>query len=160
MKGKKTAPEVIYQVMISYAVTHSYAETARNLDMPETTVSKIVKDNINEPEFVELCAEKKQDFIETANRIIDKATELLERRLETALNDQDALQDIIAEIYADTEMKDQQKRSVATKVAKMQLNNLSEITTAIGTLYDKRALAKGDPTSNESVTIKVELTDE
>ena len=37
------------------------------------------------------------------------------------------------------------------------VNNLS---TVIGTMYDKRALAKGDPTSNEVTTIRVELTDE
>ena len=32
-------------------------------------------------------------------------------------------------------------------------NSLSNITTAIGTLYDKRALAKGEATSNDSITI-------
>lgn len=32
-------------------------------------------------------------------------------------------------------------------------NSLSNITTAIGTLYDKRALAKGESTNNDSITI-------
>lgn len=34
-------------------------------------------------------------------------------------------------------------------------NSLSNITTAIGTLYDKRALAKGESTTNNSITIKM-----
>ena len=34
-------------------------------------------------------------------------------------------------------------------------NSLSNITTAIGTLYDKRALAKGESTANESITIQM-----
>lgn len=34
-------------------------------------------------------------------------------------------------------------------------NSLSNITTAIGTLYDKRALAKGEATTNESITIQM-----
>jgi hypothetical protein len=40
---------------------------------------------------------------------------------------------------------------------KIPANNL---TTVIGTLYDKRALAKGESTSNENITIRVELTDD
>ena len=36
------------------------------------------------------------------------------------------------------------------------LNSLNEITTAIGTLYDKRALAKGESTTNASMTIKMD----
>lgn len=34
-------------------------------------------------------------------------------------------------------------------------NSLSNITTAIGTLYDKRALAKGESTTNEAITIQM-----
>lgn len=34
-------------------------------------------------------------------------------------------------------------------------NSLSNITTAIGTLYDKRALAKGEATTNEAITIQM-----
>lgn len=40
---------------------------------------------------------------------------------------------------------------------KIPANNL---TTVIGTLYDKRALAKGESTSNENITIRVDLTDD
>ena len=34
-------------------------------------------------------------------------------------------------------------------------NSLSNITTAIGTLYDKRALAKGESTSNENIVVQM-----
>ena len=34
-------------------------------------------------------------------------------------------------------------------------NSLSNITTAIGTLYDKRALAKGESTSNENIIVQM-----
>ena len=40
---------------------------------------------------------------------------------------------------------------------KLQVNNLS---TVIGTLYDKRALARGEPTNNEKLTVNVELSDD
>lgn len=125
-QGKKTLPENVYKVMLSYAVTHNYCETGRELDMPESTVRKIVGDNRDNPIFAKLCEEKQQDFIKNAERIINKAMERLEKEIDK-------------------------------EDSNIPVSNLS---TVIGTLYDKRALAKGDPTSNESVTIKVELTDE
>lgn len=55
---------------------------------------------------------------------------------------------------------------MTTKLINKALNKLDEgldkdnipinnITTAIGTLYDKRALAKGESTNNDSITIKM-----
>lgn len=46
--------------------------------------------------------------------------------------------------------------SLDNEEERIPANNLS---TVIGTMYDKRALAKGEPTSNERLSIKVELTD-
>lgn len=159
-KGKKTDNETIYKVMLSYITTRNYSETARQLNMPESTVRKIVDDNKDKEEFARLCEEKRDEFVEKADKIIYKATQLLERRLDTALESQDELDEIIQEIYNDEDLKDQQKRSLATRVSRLQLNALNEITTALGTMYDKRALAKGEPTSNEALTINVSLSDD
>lgn len=125
-RGKKTDNETIYRVMLSVFRTNNYKETARQLNMPHTTVEKIYKDNKDKEEFVKLCAEKKDEFIEKADRIINKALD----RLETSLEDEEE---------------------------RIPVNNLS---TVIGTLYDKRALAKGEPTSNEVLKINIELSDD
>jgi len=161
-KGKKTDNETIYKVMLSYITTRNYSETARQLDMPITTVEKIVKDNQDKDEFVKLCNEKKEEFVEKADKIIYKATELLERRLDTALESQDEIEDMIQEVYnaPDDEIKGSQKKALVKKLTRLQLNGLSEITTALGTMYDKRALAKGEPTSNETLTINVNVSDD
>lgn len=37
---------------------------------------------------------------------------------------------------------------------------INNLTTAIGTLYDKRALSLGEPTNNEKMTIVVEVSDD
>ena len=113
-RGKKTAPEVIYKVMTSYAITNNYNETARNLGMAVATVKNIVDDNKDNEEFKKLRMEKKDEFSEKASVIIDK---LLER--------------ITKEV--DNEEKD------------IPLNHL---TTALGTVYDKRALSRGETTQN------------
>lgn len=121
-KGKKTDSITIYKVMISYITTRNYSETARQLDMPESTVRKIIDDNKDNEEFAKLCEEKRDEFVDKATRIIDKALD----RLDKVLGD---------------------------KEEKIPVNNLS---TVIGTLYDKRALAKGESTTNASMTIKMD----
>lgn len=161
-KGQKSDSLTIYKVMLSYCITRNYSETARNLDMPESTVRKIVSDNKDKEEFAKLCEEKRDEFVEKADKIIYKATNLLERRLDTALESQDEIEEMIQEIWSadDGEIKGNQKKSLVSKLSRLQLNGLSEITTAIGTMYDKRALAKGEPTSNEILTINIELSDD
>ena len=82
-KGKKTPPEVIYQVMVSYAITKNNMETSRQLGIPESTVRKIVEDNKDKDEFKKLCEEKTNEFAEKTTRIIN---ELLERIEEEVLD--------------------------------------------------------------------------
>lgn len=81
-KGKKTDNETIYKIMISMFSTGNFSETARQLNMAESTVEKIYKENKDKEEFVKLCEEKKDQFIEKANRIIDKALNRLEKSLD------------------------------------------------------------------------------
>lgn len=113
-RGKKTSPEVIYQVMTSYAITKNINETSRALNMPYSTVKDIVDSNIDKAEFKKLREEKESEFSEKASRIIDL---LLER--------------------VENEVLDDEKE--------IPLNHL---TTALGTLYDKRALSRGEMTQN------------
>ncbi len=121
-KGKKTDNDTIYKIMVSMFNTKNFAETGKQLNIPATTVEKIFKENKDKPEFVELCAQKKDEFAETATRIINKALNRLEKAL------------------------DNEKERIP-------VNNLS---TMIGTLYDKRALSKGESTSNTDINIKMD----
>lgn len=158
MRGKKTDNETIYKIMISVFTTGNYSETARQLDIPQKTVEDIYKKNIVKEEFAKLRDEKKEEFVEKATRIINKATALLERRLDTALENQDELDEIIEEVWQ-MEKKDYnetRKKAIVNKIARMQLNSLSEITTALGTIYDKRNLAEGKSIVNTDINIKMD----
>jgi hypothetical protein len=158
-KGKKTDNETIYQIMLSYITTNNYSETARLLEMPESTVREIIDKNKGKPEFAKLCEEKKEEFVEKANKIIDKATTLLDRRITMALDRQDELDSLLDVVYEAEEdgkkLSPKQQIAIVKKLYKIELNGLSEITTAIGTMYDKRALAKGQFTSNINNTINL-----
>lgn len=153
-KGKKTDNETIYKIMISMFSTNNSNETAKILNLPATTVNKLYNEHKNDEEFVELCSKKRDEFVEKADNIINKGTKLLDKRLSTALERQQELDLLLDTVYdvSDDDMKPKEKLEIAKKLSRIQLNGLSEITTAIGTIYDKRALALGKSTSNMSIT--------
>lgn len=121
-KGKKTNNETIYKIMVSMFKTNNFSETGRQLNIPQKTVEKVFKENKDKPEFAKLCEQKKEEFVDKATRLINKALDRLEKMLDD-------------------------------KEEKIPVNNLS---TVIGTLYDKRALAQGNSTVNTEINIKMD----
>ena len=119
-RGVKIDNQKIQEVMASYALTNSYNATAKECGVSDKSVKKIISERSEE--FSKVSEQKKEEFVEYADRLINKAMAKLDKALER--------EDI-------------------------PVNNL---TTVIGTLYDKRALAKGEMTSNTSISIK--MTDE
>lgn len=157
-KGKKTDNETIYKIMISVFSTGNFSETARQLDIPVGTVEDIYKKNINKEEFTKLRKEKTEEFAETATRIINKATNLMEQRIDLATEHENELEEIIDEIWMTDkkEMNETKKKALVAKISGMQLYSLKELSVAIGTMYDKRALAKGESTVNTDINIKMD----
>ena len=124
-RGQKTDTEVVYSIMSLYFTYGNYSKVARMLDMPESTVEKIVKENYDKKEFVKLCEEKQQEFSVKATKIIDKALNRIDRELE--------MQDTIP---------------------------VNQLSTVVGTLFDKVRLDRGESTSNENQTIKIAFNED
>ena len=59
-RGVTTDKQTLYNVMSSYFETRSYSQTGRDLDVPISTVEKLVKEHIKDEEFVKLWNEKKE----------------------------------------------------------------------------------------------------
>lgn len=164
-KGKRIDKLSVYKIMLKMFECDNLTETSNELKIPITTVSTIYKRNKDKKEFVSLRKKQERNFVEKADSIINKATDLLERRLNVALENQNELEELIDTIYDATDeegnkLKYKEREDLIKKITRLQLNNLPELTTAIGTLYDKRALSLGDPTVNNNVTINIELTDD
>lgn len=164
-KGKRIDKLSVYKIMLKMFECDNLTETSKELKIPITTVSTIYKRNKEKKEFVSLRKKQERNFVEKADSIINKATDLLERRLNVALENQNELEELIDTIYDATDeegnkLKYKEREDLIKKITRLQLNNLPELTTAIGTLYDKRALSLGDPTVNNNVTINIELTDD
>lgn len=158
-RGKKRNPEEITNVLTAYAITDNMEETSRITNIPSATVKNIVDRNKDTEEFKKLQEEKKELFSDRANRVIDKAMSLVERRFDTALDNQDEIEELISIVMSDDSSDEklsyQEKLAIAKRLGKLQINGLSEITTAIGTLYDKMRLDKGESTNNEIITVKM-----
>ena len=157
MRGQKTTPEMIYKVMASYATTGNFSQTGRELNMPAATVRDIFNANCDNPEFTKLQDETKEAFADSATKLIEKGLLLLDRRFSRALLQEAELDAFIEEISnpSGVMMSQAERSSLISKLRGLQLQDVKSITTALGTLYDKRALAKGDSTGNVEVSIKL-----
>lgn len=122
-RGKKTSPEVIYQVMTSWAITQNYNQTAKELNMAYATVKDIVERHKNDEQFVKVQAEKREEFSDKASVIIDK-------------------------------LLDRITKEVADEEKDIPLHHL---TIALGTVYDKRALSRGEMTQNLGLVTNLSL---
>lgn len=154
-KGKQRTPEEVMQVLSSYAITDNLSETSRQTGIPLTTVYEIVEKNKGKKEFEELRRQKREDFSQRANRIVFKALTLLEKRYDTALENMDELEWLIDSVEDATD-----RATVAKQLSKLQINNLSEITTSMGTLFDKMRLANGETTENASQTLEIKMSED
>ena len=149
----------VAQVVSSYALTNSYNKTAKETGISDKTVKKIVENN---PKLYE---DKKRKFYDEADSIIYKALDLLKRRFDTALNNQDEIEELINMVFSSPEKDENNKKilspkeklEIAKKLSRLELNSLSEITTAIGTLYDKKRLEEGKSTGNQTFEVNIKV---
>ena len=160
-RGVKTDSQMIAKIMASYALTNSYNDTAKELGISDSTVKKVIMEN--QEEFGKVQEQKKEEFSSKASKIVDKALELLDRRFDKALNSEEKLEELIDIVMyeddpdAEEKLTYKQKLDIAKKLSRIELNSLSEITTSMGTLYDKMRLANGQSTNNVSVSYEEAL---
>ena len=153
-RGKRASPEDIYKVIASYAVTNSIRQTARDLNIPVTTVKNIIDKHKGDSEFEQLRTQKKDEFAKKASEIIEKGLTLLDRRFDRAICAEEELDELVNEIEKGP-LSPSEKEKITNKIRAIQMYDIKAITTAIGTLYDKKALAEGSATDNVSVSIKL-----
>lgn len=117
-RGKKTPPEVVEKVIASLAVTDSTRQTARDTNVPESTVRGICKDNNDE--FAQIRAEQRKEIIQRMWNIAAKGTKLMERKMDKISEDESG--------------------------AALAAIDMREISTPTATMIDKALLMEGKPT--------------
>lgn len=121
-RGKTTDAQTIYNIMASYFETRSFTQTSRDLDIPISTVEKLVKEHINDKEYVELWNKKKEDFVNKVDVVIYQAIDRLTKEMDK--------QDNIP---------------------------INQLTTAIGTLYDKKMMAQTGVMGNDTPSVQINI---
>ena len=144
-----------------YAATENLRETSRQLNIPLTTLKQWADIwKVERAEEIErIRAEKKQRFVEQANEIIESGMKLLQKRLSTALEKEDELTKIINQLAGDTQLTGKERQMLIAKLKDVQINKIVDLSTMLGTIYDKRALAAGEATENIASVIKVVIDD-
>lgn len=118
----KTDNQTIENIKTSYALTGSYRATAKECNVAPNTVKNIILKQ-DAQEYAQYCNDKKETFIQKADRLIDKAM----NKLDKALDKED-----------------------------IPVNNL---TTAIGTLVDKKRLISGESTENNKFEVNIKVVE-
>lgn len=162
-RGVKIDNQKIQEIIASYALTNSYNATAKETGVCANSVKNIIskQKSENADEYAKVCEEKKELFSDRANRIINKSLDLIEDRIDTARENQVELEEIIQMVWEQDkkELNETQKKTIVNKISKMQLNSLSELTTAMGTLYDKMRLANGESTENNKFEVNIKVVE-
>lgn len=159
MRGKKYNDDIKEKAIALLATNNNISEIARQLDIKQNTLRTWKKKLEEEPteeskKFVKLREEKKKSFIDKAWKIIEQAQDLLERRIERALSSEEDLDNLLSEVLRTEGLTNDDRKALYKKMSAIKIEDIGKLTTALGTLYDKQALANGDVTSREEQVVK------
>lgn len=134
------------------------SKIAKQLGVPVSTVADWIKKRELPEEVVLKKAVEKIDFVTQSTDIIEKSMQLMTRRLESCIDFENEFAAFMEMLSSDEELSKPAYKAIVSKLSILQIAKTSDLTSMVGTLYDKRALAKGESTA--STTIKVEMDED
>ena len=163
-KGQKYNDDIREKAIALLTVNNSVSFVARELGLPRSTV-KSWKEAFDkeaaesgEDNIAKLRQKKKEDFINDAWKLIDLSKGVLEKRLTRAMDNEEALDELVEEISKldYKTLTSQQRQALYMKLAKIKVDDVKSLATVLGTLYDKQALANKEATAivEGSITVK------
>ena len=186
-KGQKLEEKQI-EVMRAYlAAGSSLAETARKMGLPKSTVATWKKRfegerptatddlDLEQPRpqkgagaralesgqsFEELRTLNQERFIADAGEIVGMSQQLVKHNLACAIEHREKIDKVIDLLYERGEVLTPQEIKACVKVLlELKQPDIGKLSSVIGTMYDKRALARGEPTENVSGTTVIRFED-
>lgn len=146
-QGSKYTDEQKEQAL-AMLTTMSFKAVSESLKIPENTLRDWEKNaEKTNPEFVELRNEKKKQFVENAWTIIEKANRLIEKKLDRALSAADDIEEIMEKARNNDNLEKDDIVALTKNINKLGIENIGQVSTVIGTLYDKQALINKEATS-------------
>ena len=160
-QGQVLHPEVVEQIKALYASGMTKQGIAEQLGISWSTVDKYCQPEMDALE--KLREERRREFIEACWRNINDAIELGNQKVALAKMASKDFKEMIEKTTEELKKAGADPQVIAEVVkamSKMGDIPLAHISTYIGTLYDKQALAQGDPTEiTENITRWSDLDD-
>ena len=146
-QGSKYTDEQKEQAL-AMLTTMSFKAVSKSLKIPERTLRdwKDTEEKIN-PEFAELRNEKKKQFVESSWRIIEKANKLIEKKIDIALSAEEDIDKIMKKAKGNESLDKDDIVALTKNINKLNIENIGQVSTVIGTLYDKQALINKEATT-------------
>ena len=163
MRGQNRNTEEQEKAKALYASGISMAEISSKLHIPDRTIYGWKKqwEDSGDEELAKLREVQKNRFIEQAQRIIDKASNLLEIKIDKAVKSEQDGQELLEQLEATLREAGASEEVIKSKVddlrkvlSKSTVDNVSQISTVLGTIYDKKALAEGKSTQNMNLSFE------
>lgn len=154
-KRKRIDDKLREKIKAHYVMTGNYSETAREFGVSRNTVRNIC---LESDDFDNIRTQKKQEIIKEAtewskgiiNKMqgsIEKAIVLGNRKIDQALEGDERIDTMIDKILEAEDLSGSEKSKIIMTLGNILQVSMRDISTYIGTLYDKQALADGKPTS-------------
>ena len=155
-QGSKYTDEQKEQAL-AMLTTMSFKAVSKSLKIPERTLRdwKDTEEKIN-PEFAELRNEKKKQFVESSWRIIEKANQLIEKKIDRALSAEEDIDKIMKKAKGNESLDKDDIVALTKNINKLNIENIGQVSTVIGTLYDKQALINKEATVNHGADASLE----
>ena len=152
----KEKKRMFFKLWVQYGSTH---KASKELGINHSTARNWTSDmSEEEKQYVEDCKkEYSEKFSEEADDIIRKGLSLIKRQFERAIEAEDELDNLMEAVYCDTDMDYSEKKAIIAKISRLKCENFKDISTVIGTLYDKKALSEGKTTANMSFDVNIKV---
>ncbi|MFZ5754066.1 MAG: hypothetical protein ACOY3J_07470 [Bacillota bacterium] len=155
----KVDDKTIEKIKALLATGKAKNAVARELGISWATVDKYSQENADEIE--DLREQKRREFINEAWEDIKAAMFLGRQKIRLATvtleNFQQTIDKLVELLEKNEETNGKDIIELIKAISSVTSIPLSHISTYFGTLYDKQALANGEPTNNLGGTLKVEL---
>lgn len=156
---KSYSEEQKEQARALFATETNLSRISRKLDIPLSTLRGWKKaydeDCEKDPVLAEARDAKKREFVNNCWAIMNDTVTVLARRIKRAMDEEDEIDQLIDAVTDEATELDldwKKTQSIICKVESLKCEDIVKLTTVMGTLYDKQALASGDNTANVSVT--------
>ena len=153
-RGQKYNDDLKEKAIALLTVNNSVSFVARELKLPRSTVKSWKEDydkkagKDGKDTVAKLRQKKKEKFVEDAWRLVDKVKTILERRLDRAIQSEDKMDELLEEILQldYKQLTVQQRKALYTRISALKIEDIKALSTVLGTLYDKQALANKEAT--------------